>query len=351
MIDPRKLSNFDRHKLIKPIIDQQNKPIGFIVIHNTNLGPAAGGTRMLPYKSVNEALNDALNLSRAMTYKCAVSNVRFGGGKGVIIGDPVKNKSLKLLKLYARTVDSLNGKFFTGEDVGINEEDVQYMLKFSPYFIGKSNLAGDPSPFAALSVYYSMKVAAKERFGWSSLNKKKVAIKGIGKVGYRLAELLYKEGTQIFVADINKLALKKLITKVPRINLVSPREIISLDVDIYSPCALGNEFTTDNIKRIKTKIICGSANNQLSSDKIDQWFHDHNILYIPDFVANAGGLINVIDELNRKGYKRIRVVRKINEIKKTVKKIIALSKKNNTPTGQIANKMAENIFNKKYGNK
>lgn len=337
------LNGYDKHEKVIEINDKKNNLKGFIAIHNTNLGPAVGGTRMFMYKDATSALKDVLNLSRAMTYKCAISGINFGGGKAVLIGNPL-NKDNKFLASYAKKVKSLNGQFFTGEDMGISESDVQYMLKFCPFFIGKSEMAGDPSPFASLSVYLCMKTAVNHVYGSDSLNGKSVAIRGVGKVGSELVRLLYKEGAQIYISDVNKQAEKDIKNLFPEVVIVKNEEIPYKKIDIYSPCAFGGEFNLDNIQNLRCRIICGGANNQLSEKKVGEIISKNKILYVPDYVANAGGLINVSDELEKSGYKRTRVEKRIKALQKTLSKIIAQSEKSQLPTNYVSDILAEEIF-------
>ena len=300
-----------------------------------------GGTRFYPYTSQKEAIKDVLRLSRAMTYKCALAGVKYGGGKAVIIGDPQKIKTDELLISYAKEINKLKGKFSTGEDVGMNEADVQLMLETSPYFIGKKGFAGDPSPFASLSTYYAIKSASKHIFGKKNLKGRTVAVKGVGKVGSELVRLLIKENAKVYIADIDRKAVYRIKKLYPEVNIVNVKKINTLKVDVYSPCALGNEFTQINKKQINAKIICGAANNQLSSGEIGDWFFENGILYIPDYIANAGGLINVVDEMEPGGYNKKRVDKRIKNIKETVNKIIQLSEKKKVSTIRIADEIAE----------
>lgn len=344
--DLRKFKEFDDHKLVIKTEDKKAGLRGFIAIHNDNLGlPAVGGTRMFPYSSEKVALKDVLKLSRAMTYKCAMARVPHGGAKGVIIGDPKKDKTEKLLEVYAKQVNALGGKFYTGEDVGLTENDIALMLKYSSFFNGSPALAGDPSPYAALSTFYSIQSAVSFVNNNKSLYGLKVAIKGVGKVGKALAKLLYDSGAIIYIADIDKIALIETKKIISNVKIVDTQEINSLNVDVYAPCALGNEFSMKNASKIKAKIICGGANNQLADDEIGDWFFNNDITYIPDYVANAGGLINVVDELEKGGYNKQRVLGRIAQVKDTVNKILTLSRQNNKSPHRIADEIAEGYFN------
>lgn len=342
----KEFKEFDNHKLVIKIEDKQAGLRGFIAIHNDNLGlPAVGGTRMFPYKSEKEALKDVLKLSRAMTYKCAMAQVPHGGAKGVIIGDPKKDKNEKLLEAYAKKINSLKGRFYTGEDVGLTENDIALMLKYSSFFNGSPTLAGDPSPYAALSVFYSIQSAIAFVYSKNSLHGIKIAIKGVGKVGKALASLLYNAGATIYISDIDKTALIEAKKLIPTAKIIDNKKISTLAVDVFCPCALGDEFSIKNVSCIKAKIICGGANNQLADDKVGDWFFDNKILYVPDYVANAGGLINVVDELEKGGYNKQRVLGRIAQIKDTVNKILTLSRQNNKSTHRIADEIAESYFN------
>lgn len=345
-VDTKNFSEFDNHKLVKRFEDKESGLVGFVAIHNDNLGPAVGGTRMLNYKNENDAISDVLRLSRAMTYKCALAGVKFGGGKSVIINDP-KNKNKKLLKSYAEKINDLKGIFHTGEDVGISEEDVQFMLETSPYFIGKKGLAGDPSLFSALSVFNTMHTALSELFGSDDISNKIVAIKGLGKVGGELLRLVLESGAKAIVADKNESVVKNIKERFPSVDIADPGVIHSLEVDIFSPCALGNDLNYETVKEIKCKIICGGANNQILSKDLESLIFQKGIVYVPDYLANAGGLIDVVGELEKEGYSRERVTEKIENLKNVLKKIFLLSKQKKQSPGQIADKLAEDTFNGK----
>ncbi len=319
---------------------------GFIAIDSLTLGPAVGGTRMLPYHDTTEAKEDVLRLAHAMTYKCAIAGMSYGGGKGVIICHP-KKKTLKLLRAYAQQVQRLNGSFYTGEDVGITEHDVQKMLEVCPFFIGKSHLAGDPSPYAALSTFYSMKVAAKFLYGNTGLKNRTIAIKGIGKVGGALAKLCADDGASLIIADISPTALKRAHSLIPKARIVSVAVIQQQKANIYAPCALGNEFTETSIKMLNADIICGGANNQLASEDAGRAIQNAGILYVPDFVANAGGLINVVDELEPNGYNKKRVLERIKTLGVTLEKILSISQQHLTTPDEIAKNMVHEILKTK----
>jgi len=237
------LAEFDKHERILSFEDKDTGLKGFIAIHNTNLGPAAGGTRYWRYDSEERALYDVLNLSRAMTYKCAMAGVSYGGGKGVIIADPKHKKTEHLLKEYAMQVNLLNGKFYTGEDVGINEDDIRILSKYSNFIIGRPGIGGDPSPWAALGVLYAIQASLEFVFGSPEIKGHTFAIKGVGKVGGILCHLLSQNGGDVTVADIDPQAIKTIQKSLPDIKVVQTSQIHKTPVDVYSPCALGNELT------------------------------------------------------------------------------------------------------------
>lgn len=342
----QQFSEFDNHKNVVEIEDKKTGLHGFISVHNTSLGSAVGGTRMFPYASREDALRDALRLSRAMTYKCALAHMKHGGGKGVIIGDPAKDKTDSLLLSYAENIDALKGEFSTGEDVGISEENVQLMLTKSPFFLGKSGQANDPSPFASLSTFFSIKAALGVKKDFNDLSGITVAVKGLGKVGEKLVRLLLEGGATITGADINESAVKNIQKKYPSVKIVSHEAIHKERVDVYAPCALGNEFSMQNIDELQSNIICGAANNQLASPQVGDELYKRGIVYVPDYIANAGGLIDVADELETGGYNKDRVLERIANVHDTVTKILKLSKEKNSAPNRVADEQGEKIFQK-----
>lgn len=345
MLDlPKLFSDYDNHELVMYAHDEAAGLKCFIAIHNTTLGPATGGTRYAFYKSDLDAISDVLRLSKAMTYKCALAGVPYGGGKAVIVADRTHKNREKLFRAYAQKINTLNGRFTTGEDVGVTEKDLRVMQKNSPFINGKPNLAGDLSPWAALGVFVSMKAALKEAFGSDSLSSRTIAIKGLGKVGSHLLELISEEGGKIYGADIEEKQIKEIKKKFPKVRIVSPKEIHKMKVDVFSPCALGADVNPTSLKEFKCRIICGGANNQLLTKDLGAKLHKQGILYIPDYVANAGGLINVAGEMNPHGYSRDWVEKKVKGIGKTVRIILEKSRKDNKSTVEVSDKLAENIL-------
>jgi len=267
-----------------------------IAIHNTVLGPALGGTRMWDYATDEEALVDVLRLSRGMTYKAAISGLNLGGGKAVIIGDPAKLKNEAFMRRFGRFVDSLGGRYITAEDVNMKTRDMEYVHMETDSVIGipeSMGGSGDPSPVTAYGVYMGMKATAHHVFGSDNLSEKSVVVQGVGQVGMYLVDHLTKEGAKVYITDIAEEKLAK-VAKSSGAEVVGLDDIYDLDVDIYSPCALGATLNDNTIPRLKASIIAGGANNQLKEErKHGYMLIDRGITYAPDFLINAGGLINV----------------------------------------------------------
>lgn len=343
-LDIANLPEFDNHEAVVYAVDERVGLKSFIAIHNTNLGPATGGTRYWNYASEEEAIRDVLRLSQAMTYKCALARVPYGGGKGVIIGNAHNPRKGYLFASYAHRVNLLNGTFYTGEDVGLTQANLHILEKESKFIIGRERIAGNPSPWAARGVYYAILAALQAVFGNSEIAGRTFSVKGVGKVGSVLCGLLYERGGKVFVADLAPEKIKSIKRKYPRVEVMRPLEIHKQKVDVYAPCALGGEFNKKTIPQLRCKVICGGANNQLASHEDGERLHSWDILYVPDYLANAGGLINVVAELDKRGYSRRRVERKVRGIRATTKKIIELSRKKNQPTSHIADRLAEGIF-------
>ncbi len=313
-----------------------------IAIHDTTLGPALGGCRMWPYSSEDEAINDVLRLARGMTYKNAAAGLNLGGGKSVIIGDPKKDKSEALFRAFGRFVQSLQGRYITAEDVGINVEDMDIVHMETDFVTGISapGSSGDPSLVTAYGVWQGMKACAMEVWHSDSLRGRRVAIQGAGHVGYHLAEHLREEGAEIFVSDINEDNLNRFVRDIGA-RAVGPDEIYGLDVDIFAPCALGAILNEKTIPVLKAKVVAGSANNQLATTADGDALEARGILYAPDYVINAGGVINVADELEPGGYNHERAMKKAGRVRQNVERVIAIAKRDHVPTYVAADRMAE----------
>jgi leucine dehydrogenase len=310
-----------------------------IAVHNTDLGPALGGTRMWQYENEQEALTDVLRLSRGMTYKNSISGLNLGGGKAVIIGDSRTQKNEALFRRFGQFVESLSGKYITAEDVGISPQDMVWVNKETNHVAGLPGKSGDPSPVTAYGVYVGMKACAKAQFGTDSLEGKKVGVQGAGHVGQYLIKHLKDEGAEIFVTDIHEPSLKEVADNYGA-KIIGLDEIYDLDMDIYAPCALGATVNDDTLKRLKCSIIAGAANNQLKDETIHgKMVMDKGIIYAPDYMINAGGVINCFAEVDSKSAEW--AMKKAGEIYDTTMSIIKGSKENNIPTYAIANEMAE----------
>ena len=319
-----------------------------IAIHNTICGPALGGCRMWPFESEEEAIFDAMRLSRGMTYKNAAAGLNLGGGKAVIIGDPNKDKSEALFRAFGRFVQSLGGRYITAEDVGTTVEDIEVVLQETKHVVGISEKlggSGDPSPMTAHGIFYGIKACLKEVFRTDSFLNKKIAIQGIaGKVGSYLAGLLSQEGAVLFGSEINQEAAERLRKKVA-FESVSLDRIYEVEADVFSPCAMGGILNDDTLPKLKAKIVAGSANNQLLEAKHGDILHQMGIIYAPDYIINAGGVINITHEKHPQGYLKERALIDIEKIYERLRDIINISKKDNIPTYLVADKMAEKRIN------
>ncbi|MCP1494194.1 leucine dehydrogenase [Peribacillus frigoritolerans] len=321
--------------------DKQSGLKAIIAIHDTTLGPALGGTRMWTYASEEDAIEDALRLSRGMTYKNAAAGLNLGGGKTVIIGDPRKDKNEEMFRAFGRYIQGLNGRYITAEDVGTTVEDMDLIHEETDFVTGISpafGSSGNPSPVTAYGVYRGMKAAAKEAFGTDSLEGKVIAVQGVGNVSYNLCRHLHEEGAKLIVTDINKESVARAVESFGA-TAVNPDEIYGVDCDIYAPCALGAVINDQTINQIRAKVIAGAANNQLKESVHGDQIHEKGIIYAPDYVINAGGVINVADELL--GYNRERALKKVETVYDTIERVIEIAKRDQIPTYKAADRMAE----------
>jgi valine dehydrogenase (NAD+) len=314
-----------------------------IAIYSTALGPALGGTRFYPYPSVDAALADVLNLSKAMAYKNALAGLDHGGGKAVIIGDPDAIKSEALLRAYGRFVESLNGRYITACDIGTYSPDMDIVARESRHVTGRTEPhggAGDSSVLTALGVLQGMLAAAEHVWGTPSLSGRSVAVEGVGKVGSHLVEHLISDGAAVTAYDISDAAVRRLQAKSPQVRIAATRsELISAEADVYAPCALGGAVDDATVAALRAKIICGGANNQLAYPGIDKVLADHRIVYVPDYVVNAGGVIQVADELEGFNFERAKA--KASQIFDTTKRILALAGQEGVPPAAAADRLAE----------
>lgn len=314
-----------------------------IAIHDTTIGPALGGCRMWPFKTEDDALKDVLRLSRGMSYKSAIANLNLGGGKAVIIGDAKKDKSELLFRSFGRFVDGLGGRYITAEDVGTSVADMEWVRMETQYVTGISRAlggSGDPSPVTAFGTCVGMKAAVKRQLGKDSLSGLKVVVQGAGHVGYHLCKYLARENVEIFVSDIYQDNLKKAADEFKVTVVENTDGIYDMEADIYAPCALGATLNDDTIVRLKTPIVAGAANNQLEVEaKHGLALKEKGILYAPDYAVNAGGLINVANEIE--GYNRERAFSQAEGIYDTLETIFDLAEQEDIPTHAAANKVAE----------
>ncbi len=325
--------------------DKESGLKAIICIHDTTLGPALGGTRMWTYESEEAAIEDALRLARGMTYKNAAAGLNLGGGKTVIIGDPRKDKNEAMFRAFGRFIQGLNGRYITAEDVGTTVADMDLIHEETDYVTGISpafGSSGNPSPVTAYGVYRGMKAAAKEAFGTDSLEGKVVAVQGVGNVAYNLCRHLHEEGAQLIVTDINKEAVARAVNDFGA-KAVDINEIYSVECDIYAPCALGATINDDTIPQLKAKVVAGAANNQLKEARHGDVLHEMGIVYAPDYVINAGGVINVADELY--GYNHDRAMKKVETLYDNIEQVINISKRDGIPTYVAADRLAEERIN------
>jgi leucine dehydrogenase len=313
-----------------------------IAIHDTTIGPALGGCRMWAYTTEEEALKDVLRLARGMSYKAAIANLNLGGGKAVIIGDSKKDKSELLFRSFGRFVEGLGGRYITAEDVGTSVADMEWVRMETQYVTGISRAlggSGDPSPVTGYGVFVGMKACVNKVMGRDNLAGLKVAVQGVGHVGYYLCKLLHEDGAVIYATDLDEEALKRVVNEF-QATAVEPDSIYSLAVDIFAPCALGAVINDQTIGQLKCAIIAGAANNQLEVEsKHGLELKDRGILYAPDYAINAGGLINVANELE--GYNRTRAFSQTEGIYETLQRIFKLSEEEDIPTHEAANRVAE----------
>jgi len=294
---PWQSREFDEHEQVCAFNDPATGLRTIIAIHSTKLGTAIGGTRFLSYLSDDLALDDALRLSRAMSYKCALAGVPFGGGKAVIIGDPVQCKSPELLRSYGQCLNRIGSTFATGEDVGFSVADCEVIRKVSPYVAGtESEGVGDPSAYTALGVMHGLRALMRTKFDHEEFWKVKVAVQGLGNVGWKLCSLLHQAGTQLTVADIRADRVERAQRQFEA-RAVATDEVHAADVDIFSPCALSGAINSATVSSIRASVIGGAANNQFSEPGMSNVLHDRGVLYAPDYIINAGGVIGSVDEI------------------------------------------------------
>lgn len=318
--------------------DKETGLKGITCIHDTTLGPALGGTRLWDYATEEDAVLDVLRLARGMSYKAAAAGLNLGGGKTVLIGDADTVKSEAYWRAFGRYVQSLNGRYITAEDVNTTTEDMDYVSMETEYVTGLNNTSGDPSPLTAWGTYWGIKASCMEKYGDNSLKGKKVAVQGVGHVGYYLCKYIFEEGGELFVTDIKQERIDRCVDEF-NATYVKPDDFYSVDCDIYAPCALGATINDKTLPQLKCDIIAGAANNVLKDTKHGKKLKEMDILYAPDYVINAGGLINVYLELV--GYDEKKAYRDAQKIYDRLLEVYNIAKEQDIPTYKAADKMAE----------
>lgn len=334
---------FENHEQVVFCADAETGLRAIIAVHSTALGPAVGGCRLWHYESDEAAINDVLRLSRGMTYKNAMAGLPLGGGKSVIIGDAKTIKSEALFRAFGRMVHRLSGSYYSAEDVNITTGDIMMVNKETPYVAGLEGKSGNPAPFTALGTYRGIKAAALHQFGSDNLAGKTVAVQGLGSVGFYLCEYLHKEGAQLIVTDINQDAVQRAVNQFGA-TAVGLHEIYAVDADIYAPCALGATINDDTIAQLKARVVAGCANNQLKEARHGEVLRQKGILYAPDYVINAGGIINVAFEMRPQGYSADESTAKVLAIYDTLLTIFRRADAEQQSTSVVADLMAQEII-------
>lgn len=341
------INQFKGHEQVVYLHDKKTGLKAFIAVHDTSLGPAAGGCRMWKYATETDALNDALRLSRGMSHKNAVAGLKLGGGKAVIMGNPRTDKSEDLFRAFGRMIHGLGGAYISAEDVGISVSDMEIVAEETPYVAGLDkgeHASGDPSPFTATGTFLGIKAAVKHHLGKDDISGLTVAVQGVGHVGYYLCKHLQAAGAKLLVSDIDEEALGRVVDEFDA-TVVGLDEILTVEADVFAPCALGAIVNDTSINHFKATIIAGAANNQLARDDHGQALMDRGILYAPDYVINAGGIINVAAE-TRGEYDESWVNAKVDNIYNSLTTIFNRSVTENRPTNQIADELATEIIAK-----
>jgi len=314
-----------------------------VAIHSTALGPALGGTRFHPYPSEDDALQDVLHLATAMSYKNALAGLNHGGGKAVILGDPTRGKTEALLRAYGRFVQSLGGRYITACDVGTYVEDMDVVARDSEFVTGRSlshGGAGDSSILTAFGVFQGMRAAAQHVWGAPTLSGRRVGISGVGKVGKLLVDHLLADGAQVVVADISDQAIERVTAAHPEVAVVADTAaLVREPIDVYAPCALGSALDDPTVAVLRAKIVCGGANNQLGHPGVEKFLDERGILYAPDYVVNAGGVVQVADEIG--GFDFPRAHARVAKIFDTTREILELAERDGVPPAVAADHLAE----------
>lgn len=338
--DAARLADFDGHERVWLGLDEQRGLTAIVAIHDTTLGPALGGTRVWPHETFEAGLTDALRLSRGMTLKAAMAGLRLGGGKAVVLADPKAGKTPELLEAYAEMLRALEGQFITAEDVGLTIEDADFLRARTPNVTGTtSGGSGNPSTVTAHGVFLGLRAAFRFRHRARRLEGARVAVQGLGAVGWSLAKKLSQEGARLVVSDIDPARARKAVEHLGAV-AVEGDAVLGADVDIFAPCALGAVLSRDSIPLLRAEIVAGSANNQLATPADAQRLADRGILYAPDFVVNAGGLINVAEELAPGGYEAEAALKRVNQIPRTLEAVFQRAAEEGRTTDAVAETIA-----------
>ena len=333
----------DGHEQVVMCHDRHSGLKAVIAIHSTVLGPALGGTRFHPYASEEEAVQDALNLSRGMSYKNALAGLDLGGGKAVIIGDPNEVKTEALLRAYGRFVQSLRGRYITACDVGTYVADMDVVARECDWVTGRSpehGGAGDSSVLTSYGVFQGMRACAQQRWGAPTLEGRRVGVAGVGKVGHHLVQHLVEDGATVLITDINEASIARVRAAHPQVEVVADADaLIRADLDVYAPCALGGALNDATVPALTASVVCGAANNQLAHPGVEKDLADRDVLYAPDYVVNAGGVIQVADEIDGFSFERART--KASKIYDTTLEIFALATADGVPPAVAADRLAE----------
>lgn len=335
--------SYDGHELVTFGRDERTGLRAIIAVHSTALGPAVGGCRMFPYASEEEALNDVLRLSRGMTYKSALAGLPFGGGKSVIIGDPREGKTAQLMRAMGDFVHSQGGRYVAAEDSGTGVDDIRLMAERTPYVSGveDNEFGGDPSPSTALGVFLAIRTAVRHRLGQDSVRGIRVALQGLGHVGFYLAKFLVEDGAEVIATDVNEANLARAVQELG-VCAVAPDDIVAQEVDVFAPCAMGAVLNRRSIETLRAGIVAGAANNQLATPQDGDSLQERGILYCPDFLINAGGIIDVHHQ--RLGSSDTEKQLHIRRIESTLGQVLEQADENHRQTNTIAEELAETIL-------
>jgi leucine dehydrogenase len=343
MISYQKVQEFDGHGLVVSLYSPHGDLAGFIAVHKgSQTHPSFGATRIAHYSNHDEALKDVLRLSRLMSYKSALAGFSYGGAKAVLFHkDTFAQNRAEIIKRYVGVVNYLRGSFITGADVGVTLDDLLLMKKNSSYIVG---LTVDPVHYTVLGILHGIDVCLEEVFGTDDVSKRSFAIQGLGKIGGGLVRALAPRAEKIFVCDPDEKKIEVMKKEFPNIVVVTPSEIFSQKADVYCPAAFGNVFTSESLPQLACSIIAGGANNQLQSNEVGDNLFKNGILYAPDYVINAGGLISVVEEYEHPNINEKALIRKVDRIKETLRSILSDSKRLHKPTHRVADALAEKRF-------